>query len=62
MQKCKKTDYQKIEYELTKLDSQIIFRLVQRFRYKALAQTIKSRNYYATVNGFYLMLEPRKLW
>ena len=63
MQQYRETDYKNVQYKIEKLDRQIIFRLVRRFRDRAIAQRIKSANNYSNSAGdFKLMLEQGKLW
>ena len=63
MQQYKEIDYKTIKYEIAKLDREIIFRLVRRFKYQALAQKIESQSCcFNSVENFKLMLQQRKAW
>ena len=63
MQQYRETDYRTINYEIAKLDRQIIFNLAQRFQYMELARSIKDENNLSeSVDNFRLMLEQRKNW
>lgn len=63
MQQYKEIDCKTIKYEIAKLDREIIFRLVRRFKYQTLAQRIESQNcYFNGVENFKLTLEQRKAW
>ena len=62
MQMQQEADYQTIEYEIARLDRQIIFNLAQRFKYKELAKKINPDNNNNSVNDFKLMLHQRKQW
>ena len=63
MQQYKEIDYKTIKYEIAKLDREIIFRLVRRFKYQALARKIESQNCcFNSVENLKITLEQRKAW
>ena len=61
MQQYKEIDYKNSKYEIAKLDREIIFRLVKRLRYQALARRIESRDcHFNCVGNLKLTLELEK--
>ena len=57
------TKIQSIKYEIARIDRQIIFNLVQRFKYMKLLENIEcGNNEYKNYNDFRSMLEQRKSW
>ncbi|MEL6928472.1 MAG: isochorismate-pyruvate lyase [Cyanobacteria bacterium J06600_6] len=62
MQTKAEEDYQTIEYEIARLDRQIILHLAKRLKYKELAYKLKPNQVTHSVEDFRTKLEQRKQW
>lgn len=55
-------DYQTIEYEIAKLDRQIILHIAKRFKYQELARRANANCDRNSITDFRSMLDRRKEW
>lgn len=62
MQTKLEVDYQTIEYEIARLDRQILLHLAKRFKYTELAYRLNTESDRNSVADFRSKLEQRKQW